>query len=165
VSRLPTPRPGAKKHNEAPSWFRAFSFVAASNRCAMAIARSAQTAGTGWLHEIKHDGFRMLVRRDAASVRLFTRNGHDWTDRFPLIARVALSLKAARDRNAFPSATPPPGRPGPPETRICSRRRWRGRRPGENGRYRSRSQSQKCRRKALTNGSILGLKSEGSRTM
>jgi bifunctional non-homologous end joining protein LigD len=52
-------------------------------------------AGEGWLHEIKHDGFRMLVRRDAAGVRLFTRNGHDWTGRFPLIARAALSLKAA----------------------------------------------------------------------
>jgi ATP-dependent DNA ligase len=38
-------------------------------------------AGAGWLHEIKHDGFRMLVRRDAAGVRLFTRNGHDWTVR------------------------------------------------------------------------------------
>ena len=52
-------------------------------------------AGDGWLHEIKHDGFRMLVRRDAAGVRLFTRNGHDWTGRFPLIAHAALSLKAA----------------------------------------------------------------------
>src|SRR5262249_21599603 len=51
-------------------------------------------AGAGWLHEIKHDGFRMLVRRDAAGVRLFTRNGHDWTGRFPLIARAALSLKS-----------------------------------------------------------------------
>ena len=34
-------------------------------------------------------------RRDAAGVRLFTRNGHDWTGRFPLIAHAALSLKAA----------------------------------------------------------------------
>jgi len=51
-------------------------------------------AGAGWLHEIKHDGFRMLVRRDGAGTRLFTRNGHDWTGRFPLIARAALSLKA-----------------------------------------------------------------------
>jgi bifunctional non-homologous end joining protein LigD len=50
--------------------------------------------GVGWIHEIKHDGFRMLVRRDAAGVRLFTRNGHDWTGRFPLIAGAALSLKA-----------------------------------------------------------------------
>jgi len=30
--------------------------------------------GAAWLHEIKHDGFRMLVRRDAAGVRLFTRS-------------------------------------------------------------------------------------------
>jgi ATP-dependent DNA ligase len=52
-------------------------------------------AGAGWLHEIKHDGFRMLVRRNAGGVRLFTRNGHDWTGRFPLIVRAALSLKAA----------------------------------------------------------------------
>ena len=35
------------------------------------------------------------MRRDAAGVRLFTRNGHDWTGRFPLIAHAALSLKAA----------------------------------------------------------------------
>jgi bifunctional non-homologous end joining protein LigD len=52
-------------------------------------------AGAGWLHEIKHDGFRMLARRDGAAVRLFTRNGHDWTGRFPLIVRAALSLKTA----------------------------------------------------------------------
>jgi bifunctional non-homologous end joining protein LigD len=46
-------------------------------------------SGGLWIHEINHDGFRMLVRRDAAGVRLFTRNGHDWTGRFPLIARAA----------------------------------------------------------------------------
>src|SRR5260370_38492166 len=58
--------------------------------------RSAKLSSGGqWLHEIKHDGFRMLVRRDAAGVRLFTRNGHDWTGRFPLIAPAAPSLKAA----------------------------------------------------------------------
>jgi ATP-dependent DNA ligase len=44
-----------------------------------------------WLHEIKHDGYRLIVQR----VRLFTRNGHDWSDRFPLIAEAAL-----RNRNA-----------------------------------------------------------------
>jgi bifunctional non-homologous end joining protein LigD len=52
-------------------------------------------AGAGWLHEIKHDGFRMLVRRDGGGVRLLTRNGNDWTGRFPLIASAALALKAA----------------------------------------------------------------------
>src|SRR6516164_126047 len=47
--------------------------------------------------EIKHDGFRLLARRGAAGVRLFTRNGHDWTERFPLIVG---ALKAASSRRA-----------------------------------------------------------------
>ena len=55
---------------------------------------SKPPGGSGWLHEVKHDGFRMLVRRDAAGVRLFTRNGHDWSGRFPLIAAAANALKA-----------------------------------------------------------------------
>src|SRR5436190_1126024 len=42
-------------------------------------------AGPGWIHEIKHDGFRILARRDTRGVRLFTRNGYDFTARFPKI--------------------------------------------------------------------------------
>src|SRR3954453_6611432 len=49
--------------------------------------------GPGWVHEIKHDGFRMMVHRSPAGVRLLTRNGHDWTGRFPLIAQAARALK------------------------------------------------------------------------
>ncbi len=47
-------------------------------------------AGPEWLHEIKHDGYRLIVVRDGARVRLFTRNGHDWTKRYPLIVEAAL---------------------------------------------------------------------------
>jgi bifunctional non-homologous end joining protein LigD len=47
-------------------------------------------AGPEWLHEIKHDGYRLIVQRDGARVRLFTRNGHDWTGRYPLIVEAAL---------------------------------------------------------------------------
>jgi ATP dependent DNA ligase domain len=43
--------------------------------------------------QIKHDGFRMVVRRDSAGVRLLTRRGNDWTERFPLIAAAAGALK------------------------------------------------------------------------
>jgi len=43
-------------------------------------------AGSGWIHEIKHDGFRILVRRKGRSIRLISRNGYDLADRFPLIA-------------------------------------------------------------------------------
>jgi ATP-dependent DNA ligase len=43
-------------------------------------------SGPGWIHEIKHDGYRLMVRRDAVGVRLLTRNGYDWSSRFPLIS-------------------------------------------------------------------------------
>ena len=46
----------------------------------------APPSGPGWLHEIKHDGFRILARRDSAGVRLITRKGNDFTSRFPSIA-------------------------------------------------------------------------------
>ena len=50
-------------------------------------------SGPGWVHEIKHDGFRMMVRRDPAGVRLLTRNGHDWSTRYPQIFEAAGALK------------------------------------------------------------------------
>ena len=43
-----------------------------------------------WIHEIKHDGYRLTVQRDGKRVRLFTRNGHDWTARYPRIVAAAL---------------------------------------------------------------------------
>jgi bifunctional non-homologous end joining protein LigD len=46
----------------------------------------APPSGPGWLHEIKHDGFRILARRDAAGIRLITRAGNDFSRRFPFIA-------------------------------------------------------------------------------
>jgi bifunctional non-homologous end joining protein LigD len=46
------------------------------------------------VHEIKHDGYRLIVRRDGKAVRLFTRRGYDWTDRYPAIARAAAKLRA-----------------------------------------------------------------------
>ena len=50
--------------------------------------------GGGWIHEIKHDGYRMMVRRDVSRVRLLTRNGKDWTGRFLTIVEAAAGLKA-----------------------------------------------------------------------
>jgi bifunctional non-homologous end joining protein LigD len=43
-------------------------------------------SGDEWLHEVKHDGHRLLARRDGSGVRLFNQRGEDWTDRFPPIA-------------------------------------------------------------------------------
>jgi ATP-dependent DNA ligase len=50
-------------------------------------------SGAGWVHEIKHDGYRLLVRRDGDRVRLFTRRGYDWTKKYPWIVEAARKLK------------------------------------------------------------------------
>jgi bifunctional non-homologous end joining protein LigD len=50
--------------------------------------------GDQWLHEIKYDGFRMHARLDRGEVRLLTRNGLDWTAKYPQIARAVSSLPA-----------------------------------------------------------------------
>jgi bifunctional non-homologous end joining protein LigD len=51
-------------------------------------------SGPDWVHEIKHDGYRLIVRREGEAVRLFTRRGYDWTERYPAIANAAAKLKA-----------------------------------------------------------------------
>jgi bifunctional non-homologous end joining protein LigD len=52
-------------------------------------------SGPEWIHQIKHDGFRIMARRDSASFRLITRHGNDFTSRFPL-ATAAVSALPAR---------------------------------------------------------------------
>jgi bifunctional non-homologous end joining protein LigD len=47
-----------------------------------------------WFHEVKHDGYRLIVQREGKRVGLFTRNGHDWSDRYPLITEAALRTRA-----------------------------------------------------------------------
>jgi bifunctional non-homologous end joining protein LigD len=46
-----------------------------------------------WLHEIKHDGFRVIARKDGAKVRLYSRPGNDLTYRFPLIVETLARLR------------------------------------------------------------------------
>ena len=50
--------------------------------------------GPRWAYEIKHDGFRFICRRELDRVRVFSRRGHDWTDRVPRIAEALTALKA-----------------------------------------------------------------------
>ena len=54
--------------------------------------------GADWIHEIKHDGFRILAWRTSHGVRLLTRNGHDFTDRF---AFSAIAIKALPARSCI----------------------------------------------------------------
>ena len=50
-------------------------------------------SGPDWVHEIKHDGYRLMARRDPVGIRLLTRNGHDWSPRYPLIVEAVNALK------------------------------------------------------------------------
>jgi ATP-dependent DNA ligase len=50
-------------------------------------------SGSNWIHEIKHDGYRLMARRDPVGIRLITRRGNDWTIRFPLVVEAVNRLK------------------------------------------------------------------------
>jgi bifunctional non-homologous end joining protein LigD len=49
-------------------------------------------SGPDWIHEIKHDGFRILAHRQGPTIRLITRNGYDFSDRFPFIVEAVAAL-------------------------------------------------------------------------
>ncbi|WP_158747676.1 DNA polymerase ligase N-terminal domain-containing protein [Acidisphaera sp. L21] len=55
------------------------------------IAETAPT-GAGWVSEIKFDGYRLLVVKDGALVRLLTRNGRDWSARMPSVTEAIANL-------------------------------------------------------------------------
>ncbi|MGB7216916.1 MAG: DNA ligase D [Gammaproteobacteria bacterium] len=50
-------------------------------------------SGDGWLHEIKFDGYRLIARVEGRAVRLFSRNGKDWTARFPALVEALADLE------------------------------------------------------------------------
>jgi bifunctional non-homologous end joining protein LigD len=47
------------------------------------------------VREIKHDGYRLIARKQVGRVRLFTRRGYDWTDRYPRIVEAVAALRAS----------------------------------------------------------------------
>jgi bifunctional non-homologous end joining protein LigD len=51
-------------------------------------------SGGQWLHEIKHDGFRIIARKSGGQVRLYSRPGNDFTRRFPLIVETLARLRS-----------------------------------------------------------------------
>src|SRR5712671_4192706 len=61
---------------------------------AQPVVASRPPSGANWVHEIKHDGYRLIVRRDGAVVRLYTRRGNNWTARLPAIAAAAGRIRA-----------------------------------------------------------------------
>jgi bifunctional non-homologous end joining protein LigD len=60
------------------------------------LATLSQTApdGTNWVHEIKFDGYRLQARLDRGKVKLLTRRGLDWTEKFPTVCAALAKLPA-----------------------------------------------------------------------
>jgi bifunctional non-homologous end joining protein LigD len=59
--------------------------------CLPTLAREVP-GGPLWVHEIKHDGYRFICRREGERERIFSRHGRDWTERVPAIAEALLAL-------------------------------------------------------------------------
>lgn len=74
----------------------------------LATLVTAPPEGDDWIHEIKYDGYRLLGRVAAGDARLITRNGHDWSSRFPTIQKALrdLPIKAAWLDGELVSLTP-----------------------------------------------------------
>jgi hypothetical protein len=56
-------------------------------------------SGSNWIHEIKHDRYRLMARRDPVGIRLITRRGNDWSSRFPLVVEAVNPLKVRSCRS------------------------------------------------------------------
>ncbi len=59
---------------------------------ALATLVDAPPMGDQWVHEVKFDGYRLLARIDRGRVRLKTRSGLDWTDKFPSVQKTLQAL-------------------------------------------------------------------------
>jgi bifunctional non-homologous end joining protein LigD len=50
-------------------------------------------SGEQWVHEVKHDGYRLMARKVDGRVRLYTKQGYDWSRKYPLIAEALYRLR------------------------------------------------------------------------
>ena len=66
---------------------------ASSSRARPTLSDKAPT-GPLWLHEIKHDGYRMIACKSGDQVRLWSRNGRDWSRHFSAIAEALQAVEA-----------------------------------------------------------------------
>jgi len=85
-SRPRRPRDPAQPHlpfDEMPDWVEP----------ALALLKSKAPTGPDWTFEVKFDGYRLAVHIEPKGVRILTRGGHDWTERFPTIAEAARKLR------------------------------------------------------------------------
>lgn len=97
------PLPSLPRHQKLPPTLASYSARGRNNdggedgASTAAVISARRTApGPDWIHEVKHDGHRMLVIRENERVRLPSRNGSDWTKRYPWIAEAALRNRQKR---------------------------------------------------------------------
>jgi bifunctional non-homologous end joining protein LigD len=62
------------------------------------ILRPRSPRGEAWLHEVKFDGFRIQLHKAGDAVTIYSKNGHDYTSRYPAIST---GLKALHARSAI----------------------------------------------------------------
>ena len=79
-----------RRRNDPDGGQRLPDFIAPS----LATLSAQAPSGVGWVHEIKFDGYRIEARLDHGKVRLLTRKGLDWTEKFPNIAQAVTKLGA-----------------------------------------------------------------------
>ncbi len=90
ASKTRTTKRGKKQAKARPRGAPLPEFVPPS----LATLRAGAPAGEGWMHEIKLDGYRIQARLEGGKVRLLTRKGLDWTEKFPNIAVAVAELSA-----------------------------------------------------------------------
>jgi bifunctional non-homologous end joining protein LigD len=99
----PTEKTSARKTSAAKSTRTSFdaTLPAGARKAKLPLTLAPQLATLvdraptegDWLYEIKFDGYRLLTRIEGGDVRLFTRNGHDWTSKLKSLARAIAALK------------------------------------------------------------------------
>lgn len=80
----------SKDKERRPDGARLPDFVPPS----LATLHAVPPSGSGWAHELKFDGYRIQARLDHGKVRLLTRKGLDWREKFPNIAAAVAELPA-----------------------------------------------------------------------
>jgi bifunctional non-homologous end joining protein LigD len=101
LEKIPVERPARPRSKAAPSSGRPpipgalRGRVPGDQRPQLCQLVEETPKGKGWISEIKFDGYRLLARVSAGEVHLITRNGHDWTDRLPALARAMGQVKVS----------------------------------------------------------------------
>ncbi len=95
--RSAPPPPGSARRSPSPSKARGGSKMPPFTPPQLATLVDTVPAGSAWLHEVKYDGYRILLAIGGGNAKVFTRSGLDWSEKFPEIAAAgaALDLGAA----------------------------------------------------------------------